>query len=130
MRLALQSLITAVSLTSVYAGEPLIPSILNAILPKISSGMKSEEISKIVSEAYPKTRASLGAWSGQTGYLDFRLDERYRISIAASFDDQRKEVVHDEILIYVFDEERKNRVEIKRFSWTDSSKETPAPTKK
>jgi hypothetical protein len=129
MRWILPLLLIMVVLSPLQAeDEPLIPPALNALLPKISAGMTTEEITKRLSRAYPKVEPQMGDWSGDGGYIDFKLDERYRISIAACFDAKRNRVVQDKILIYLYDQAHKHRVEIRRRYWKDSS-EPRAPDK-
>lgn len=99
--------------------EPLIPPALNAILPKISAGMKPAEVKKALAAKYPKVEYSQGVWSGGTGYFDFKLDERWTVSVAGDTDLRQGEVVHRDILIYVFDHANKQRIEIKKYSWKE-----------
>jgi hypothetical protein len=96
-----------------------IPPALNAILPKISAGMKPEEVKKLLAVKYPKVEYHLGVWSGQTGYFDFKLDDRWTLSVAGETDRSKGSIVHHDGLIYLFDRANKNRVEIKRYSWKE-----------
>jgi RNA polymerase sigma factor (sigma-70 family) len=100
-------------------GEPLIPPPLNALLPKIVAGMKAQEVRKLLATAYPKVTYHQGVWSGQTGYFDFKLDDRYTVSVAAGTDPKRGDVVHKDGLIYIFDHPKKLRLEIKRYHWQE-----------
>ncbi len=112
----LSFVLTVLVLTSLQADDqPLIPAALNALLPKISAGMTSSQIQKVLSSAYPQIKSQLGDWSGQSGYIDFKLDDRYRISILGRNDSQGREVVHEDILIYIFDQPQRNRIEIRRY---------------
>ena len=99
--------------------ESLIPRAINERLPKIVAGMPFAEIEKVFTPAYPKAKARLGLWSGQTGYIDVQLDERHSLSIAAQDSAKGGPVVHKDVLIYVFDHTRKRRVEIKSYDWAD-----------
>jgi len=110
------------------ADEPLIPSAINERLPKIVAGMPYSEIEKVFSSAYAKAKARLGLWSGQTGYIDVQLDERYSISVAAQNGPKDEPVVHKDVLIYVYDHDRKHRVEIKTYDWGNQP-EQRAPEK-
>jgi hypothetical protein len=100
--------------------EPLIPAALNECLPKIVAGTSASELEKILVPAYPKAKARLGLWSGQTGYIDVQLDERFSLSVAAANGPVCQPVVHMDILIYVYDHKHKRRVEIKTYEWGDS----------
>jgi hypothetical protein len=99
--------------------QSLIPPPLNALLPRISGGMTPKEVKKLLATAYPKVEYRLGVWSGQTGYLDFQLNDRYTVSVAGQSVRDRGTVVHPDIHIYVFDHPNKQRVEIKRYHWND-----------
>jgi hypothetical protein len=103
---------------SLQAGdEPLIPEALNQRLPKIVVGMSMAEIERTLSPAFPKAKARLGVWSGQTGYIDLQLDDRYSVSFAAQNGRNGEPVVHKDILIYVFDHTRKSRLELREYDW-------------
>ncbi len=99
--------------------QPLIPAKLNLLLPKIAAGMKPDEVKKLLATEYPKVDYNLGVWSGQTGYLDFKLNDNWTVSVAGDTDRKNGTVVHKDILIYVFDRANKHRVEIKRYSWKE-----------
>ena len=105
------------------AAEPLIPEPVNRVLSQVRPGMTKDRLALLFSVAYPKATAQMGPWSGQTGYIDVILDSRYRVSIAAKFDSKQEEVVDDDLLIYVFDHEKKHRVEIREFWWEADEKE-------
>ncbi len=120
MRVAIGALaLAAFALQSRAADEPLIPPALNAVLPKISAGMKPEEVKKLLAAKYPKVEYQLGVWSGQTGYFDFKLDDRWTLSVAGDTDRNKGSVVHHDGLIYLVDRANKNRIEIKRYSWKE-----------
>ena len=80
-------------LHSLAADEPLIPAALNAVLPKIHVGMTIREVEAALAPAYPKVKGQMGIWSGQTGYIDYKLDERHTLSVSSITRDG-KEVVH------------------------------------
>jgi hypothetical protein len=110
------------------AEEPLIPEQLNTLLPKVVAGMNREDIKKVLSAAYPKLVSQDGPWSGQTGYVGFKLDEHFSVMFGAHFGPEQKEVVSDSALISVFDQRLKTRFDIKRYNWGTASNET-APGK-
>jgi hypothetical protein len=97
--------------------QPLIPEALNQRLPRIVAGMSTAEIEKALAPAYPKAKARVGIWSGQTGYIDVQIDERFSISIAGENGRDGQSVVHKDILIYVFDHTQKRRVELRQYDW-------------
>lgn len=103
-------------LSSKAAEEPLVPAALNAVLPKIHPGMSITEVETALSPAYPNVKGQMGRWSGQTGYIDYQLDERYSLSVS-SITRKGREVVHDEILLYLFDRASKRRLDLKIFDW-------------
>ena len=105
------------------ADEPLIPAALNAILPKIHAGMTIQEVEAVLAPAYPNAKGQMSVWSGQTGYIDYKLDERFTLSIASITLDG-KERVHDDLLFYVHNHAAKHRVDIKSYFY-----ESPAQKK-
>jgi hypothetical protein len=104
--------------------EPLVPAALNAVLPKIHPGMSISEVETALSTAYPDVKGRMGNWSGQTGYIDYKLDERYALSVS-SITRNGKEVVHDEILLYLFDWASKRRLDLKIFDWEKKADKVP-----
>jgi len=108
------------------ADEPLIPVALNAVLPKIHAGMTIREVESVLAPAYPKVKGQMGIWSGQTGYIEYKLDERYTVSVS-SITREGKEVVHDEILIYLYDLPAKRRLDLKVYEWEKQADKQPAP---
>ena len=108
------------------ADEPLIPSRLNAVVSRIHSGMSIHEVEAVLATSYPKVAGRVGNWSGQTGYIDYRLDDRFTLSISSITRDG-KDVVQDEILMYLFDWSAKRRVDIKILDWDKQPPKTPSP---
>lgn len=111
-------------LHSLAADEPLIPAALNAVLPKIHVGMTIREVEAALAPAYPKVKGQMGIWSGQTGYIDYKLDERHTLSVSSITRDG-KEVVHDEILLYLFDWPTKRRLDLKICEWEKQADKEP-----
>jgi hypothetical protein len=103
-------------LPSKAAEEPLIPTALNIVLPKIHPGMSITEVENALSPAYPNVKGQMGRWSGQTGYIDYKLDDLYSLSVS-SITRNGKEVVHDEILLYLFERASKRRLDLRIFEW-------------
>lgn len=62
--------------------EPLIPTALNTLLPRLKSGMSIEEAKALFSPSYPKLRVE----SLLSGYIDFALDDRCTLSVAGRID--------------------------------------------
>jgi hypothetical protein len=102
------------------AEELLVPTALNAVLPKIHPGMTITEVETALSPAYPDVKGRMGRWSGQTGYIDYKLDDRYSLSVS-SITRNGKEVVHNEILLYLHDWTSKRRLDLKIFDWEQNS---------
>ena len=102
------------------ADEPLIPAALNAILPKIHAGMTVAEVEAVLTTAYPGVKGQMSLWSGQSGYIDYKLDERFTLSVASATVD-KKTVVHDDLLFYLVNYSAKHRVDIKSYFWDSPS---------
>src|SRR5260221_8810359 len=98
------------------ANEPLIPTPLNDVLLKIHPGMTTNQVLAVLSPSYPKVASRDGDWSGQTGYTDYKLDERFTLSVSSVIHEGRK-LVRDDLLFYVFDFQTKRRVDIKLLYW-------------
>ena len=109
-------LLCSAPLPSHAADEPLIPLQLNNLLPKLHARMTIREVEEILTKAYPGVKGQKGDWSGLTGYVNYKLDERRTLSIS-SMDIDGKLLVHDEILLYIFDWPSKRRVDVKIFDW-------------
>ena len=111
-------------LDSRAADEPLIPAALNAVLPKIHAGMTIRQVEAVLAPAYPKVKGQMSNWSGQTGYIDYKLDERHTLSVSSITRDG-KEVVHDEILLYLYDWPSKRRLDLKVYEWEKQADKKP-----
>ena len=98
------------------ADDPLVPTALNAVLPKIHAGMTVSEVEAVLTPAYPGVKGRMGEWSGQTGYIEYKLDARYTLSVS-SITREGREVVHDDILFYLYDWPSKRRLDLKVFDW-------------
>ena len=48
-----------------------------------------------------KDEGFTGLWSGQSGYMEFILDTRYRLSVSAVGNESP--TVNDDFIIYIFD---------------------------
>ena len=124
MKPILLALLLCIALPHLRAtDEPLIPAALNAILPKIRAGMTVREVEAVLAPAFPGVKSQMGVWSGQTGYMDYKLDDKFTLSVSFA---TRKggEVVHEDLLFYVFNHAAKHRVDIKSYFW-----ESPAQKK-
>ena len=109
------------------ADEPLIPVALNGILPKIHSQMTIIEVEAVLSPAYPNVKGEMNLWSGQTGYIEYKLDERFSLWVSSITQDG-KQVVHDEILLYLYDWPAKRSMDLKVYEWEKQS-DKKAPNK-
>ena len=127
MKIVILALFYCVGLIHLQAAdEPLIPVALNAVLPKIHAHMTIQEVETVLAPAYPKVKGQMGTWSGQTGYIDYKLDERHTLSVSSITRDG-KEVVHDEILLYLYDWPAKRRLDLKVYEWEKQADKQPAP---
>ena len=114
------------SLTLSEAQEPFIPVALNAVLPKIHARMTIGEVKAVLAPAYPKLEVRMGTWSGGVGYIAYKLNERYTVSISA-ITREGKDVVHDDILIYLYDWPAKRRIDLKIYDWEKQADKQPEP---
>ena len=71
----------------------------------------------------------MGNWSGQTGYIDYKLDERHTLSVSSITRDG-KELVHDEILLYLYDWPSKRRLDLKIYEWEKQTAKKPQPNER
>ncbi|MEX1114322.1 MAG: hypothetical protein WEB53_03675 [Akkermansiaceae bacterium] len=108
--------------------EPLLPAPINALLPKIKVGMTSEEIKAVVVKSYAKAESRVGPWSGGTGSLGCRLDDRFSFTIAAHTNSEGKQVVSKDARIYIYDWQHKRRLEIVPYQW-EGDGEAASPVK-
>jgi uncharacterized membrane protein len=113
------------SLSLYGVDEPLIPASLNAVLPKIHARMTVREVEAVLAPAYPKLEIRSGPWSGGTGYIAFKLDERYTISISA-ITREGKDVVHDEVCISLDDWKAKRGLSFSFNEWGKQTDQQPA----
>ena len=98
------------------ADEPFIPTALNAIIPKIYAGMTIPEVEAALAPAYPKVKGTMGVWSGQTGYIEYKLNDRHSLSVSSITRDG-KQVVHNDILLYLYDWPAKRRINLAIYDW-------------
>lgn len=120
--LALFCCLTAIQMRA--ADEPLIPAPLNNVLLRIRSGMTTNQVQSALSISYPRVSSQISDWDGMTGYIDYELDERFTLSIS-SITRGGKEVVHDDMLMYLFDWQSKRRVEIELYNWVGKPHKAP-----
>jgi hypothetical protein len=109
------SFITRLGMGRELPAEPLIPPTLNAILPMIHVGLTQGQIVMLLTKKYPSVKATPGLWSGQSGYMEFILDTRYRLSVSAV--GSESPTVNDDFIIYIVDTPAKQRIEIKHYRW-------------
>jgi len=107
------------------ADAPLIPVALNAVLQKIHARMTIREVEAVLAPAYPNVKGQMGDWSGQSGYIEYKLDERYTLSVSSGTR-EGKEVVHDEILFYLYDWPSKRRLDLKVYEWEKQADKQPS----
>ena len=122
-------LITVVILTlsvtsgAFAGGGPLFPDGVNQILGRIQPDMSEAQVEEIVKIYYPDVSHTVSIWSGQTGYADFRLTSRYSISVAEYNDpeDFNCRFVHADMILYVYDWELNQRINISFYNWDDET---------
>ena len=125
MKTIILALFYCVGLIHLHAAdEPLIPVVLNDVLPKIHARMTIREVESVLAPAYPKVKGQMGTWSGQTGYIDYKLDERHTLSVSSITRDG-EEVVHDELLLYLYDWPAKRRLDLKIYEWEKQADKLP-----
>jgi hypothetical protein len=107
------------------ADEPLIPAPLNKVLSKVHPGMTSKEVIAVIKPSYPSVSMSGAHWSGATGFYEYKLDARFGVSITFG-GEVGKEVVHHDMVISVYDYQKKHRADIKFFYWKEEPEKKPA----
>jgi len=117
--------VTCAAFVAGAADEPLMPDGINQILGRVRPHMSEAELQRVVTKHYPDAKVVVGRWSGQTGYADVRLTDRFSISIAAynAPNDFESRFVHQDMTIYVYDWERKRRINLSFHNWDDGKKE-------
>jgi hypothetical protein len=116
----------AISLQAFSADEPLIPSSLDAALPRIKPGMTIHEVEQVLSASYPKVTGQMSHWDGMTGFIDYKLDGRHSLSVASinRMDGQKviQVVGGGDLLFYIYDRQARHRIEIRQYDWEKNSK--------
>lgn len=110
----------------IVSEEALLSDGINQILGRIRPDMSEAEVEKIVKTYYPEAKETPGDWSGQTGYVDFKLTSRYSISIEEynAPNDFNSRFVHARMILYVFDWELKRRIDISIHNWDGETKKS------
>jgi hypothetical protein len=118
-------LVASLALVASAADAPLVPDGVNQVLGRIAPDMAEAKVEGIVKKYYPDAKRTGGPWSGQTGYVQFKLSERYSISIAEYKDpkDFESRFVHADMLLYVYDWELKRRINISFHKWDQDEKD-------
>jgi hypothetical protein len=106
------------------ADEPLIPAPLNTVLLKIRPGMNTNQVLAVLSPSYRKVEVQEGIWSGQPGYMDYKLDKRFTLSVSSVMW-EGKQLVHDDLFFCVFDWQNKRRVDLTPYYWEGRSHKEP-----
>jgi len=124
------TLIFSVALHAFAADEPLLPDGVNQILGRIRPNMSEAELEKLVKAHYPEAKATPSVWSGQTGYVEFKLTSRHSISVAEYKDPKgfKSRFVHAHMIFYVYDWELKRRINISFHKWDDETKKGAGKT--
>jgi len=116
--------LTSIALAAGATDEPLLPDGVNQILGRIHPNMSEAEVEKIVKKIYPDAKTTTGPWSGQTGFVEFKLTARYSISVAEYNDpkDFNLRFVHADMILYVYDWDTKRRINISFYKWDEEKK--------
>jgi hypothetical protein len=103
----------------------LMPDGVNQILGRIAADMPEAKVEALVKQHYPDATRNGGVWSGQTGYVEFKLNKRYSISVAEYNDpkDFESRFVHADMILYVYDWELKRRINISFHKWDEDKKD-------
>ena len=107
-----------------YAADaPLFPDSINQILGRIQPNMSESQVETLVKKYYPDAEATLGIWSGQAGYVDFKVTSRHTISISEYNNPTNFALrfVHADMIIYIYDLDTKTRVNLSLYKWDNSS---------
>jgi len=115
-------LVIMVAISASASDKPLLPDGINQILGRIHPNMSESNVEALIKQYYPDVKTTLGTWSGQTGYVDFKVSSDYTISIAEYNDpkDFNLRFIHADMTIYVFDWQTKTRLNLSFFKWDDS----------
>ncbi|MFA4943995.1 MAG: hypothetical protein WC789_04760 [Lentisphaeria bacterium] len=114
-------LMILVAVIALASDKPLVPDGINQILGRIQPNMSESQVETLMKKYYPDVKRTLGTWSGQTGYVDFKVSPAYTISIAEYNDpkDFNLRFVHADMIIYVFEWQTKTRLNLSFFKWDD-----------
>ena len=110
------------AITCAYAGdEALLPDNINQILGRITPDMSEHNVQALFRQYYPNAEGMVGDWSGQTGYVDYKLTPKHTVSISMyntpTNIDHR--YVHSSMIIYIFDWETKSRLNLSIYKWDE-----------
>jgi hypothetical protein len=91
------------------------------LLFQVRPDMTEAELAKLVQSQFPDAKPSPGDWSGQTGYVDFRLNSQYTLSVSEYNDpkDFNLRFVHADTIVYLLDQEAKRRMNISFYKWEE-----------
>ena len=105
-------------------GSVTLPEDVSKILNQVRPNMPEAELARTVAKQYPDAKQSSGSWSGQTGYVEFKLSSRYSLSVAEYNDpkDFNLRFVHKDMTLYLYDWELKRRMNISFYKWDEEKK--------
>jgi len=101
------------AITCACAGdEALLPDGINQILGRITSDMRETDVQALFRQYYPDAEGMVGNWSGQTGYVDYKLTPKHTVSISMYNPptDITHRYVHSSMTFYIYDWETKSRL--------------------
>ena len=109
-------------ITCTYAGdEALLPDSINQILGRITSDMRETDVQALFRQYYPDSEGMVGDWSGQTGYVDFKVTPKNTVSISMynSPTNINHRYVHSSMIFYIYDWETKSRLNFSIYKWDE-----------
>ena len=108
--------------TCAHAGdETLLPDGINQILGRITSDMSETDVHALFRQYYPDAEGMVGDWSGQTGYVDFKVTPKNTVSISMynSPTSINHRYVHSSMIFYIYDWETKSRLNFSIYKWDE-----------
>ena len=121
------------AITCACAGdEALLPDGINQILGRITSDMRETDVQALFRQYYPDAEGMVGNWSGQTGYVDYKLTPKHTVSISMYNPptDITHRYVHSSMTFYIYDWETKSRLIFSIYKWDEGNNnrtEQPGP---
>ena len=110
------------AITCAYAGdEALLPDNINQILGRITPDMSENNVQALFRQYYPNAEGKVGNWSGQTGYVDYKVTPKHTVSISMynSQANLHQRFVHPSMTFYIYDWVTKSRMNFSIYKWDE-----------